>query len=481
MSYEAINQVTRGLRKLLKSQLTKVSTSAVVTLLPPGDSLPDGSGVNLYLYRVIENAQTRNISWPGDRVTPPSDQPALGLQLSYLLTPLGTKPAPDSDLGDDAHTMLGMAMLTLREHPILNDVHLPDFDADKVLPDFLLNSYEQIKMTLLPTSLEELSKIWATINQPYRLSVAYEVSMVQLTPPPPPKVDAGIVLSTGVEVITLDPPRLSEIIPSNGALARMVGTTLTPNQLRINGFGMSFPGQTPIVKVNGQLVSVSAAPAPTDTALTVTLPTDLDAGPLVDVSVTLNGRTSLPLVFNVQPWLTSLTPIRSALDPTRGPADLKLTLHGIGFTAAPAAVRFEGTGAPSSVTIFDAGGGDSQATVTIPPGLLNGVYKVRLVLNDADNSVTNLRTLEIIPRVDSPVGLAVINVGGKDVHRLTINGARLNGGDVRLLLDGGIFQLGSNANAAQLLVTLGRLLDAGTHRVAVNVDGQTSRTVTFEV
>ncbi len=72
MSFDAINQVTRGLRKLLVGQLTAVSSTAVVTLLPPGDELPDVSGVNLYLYRVMESPFTRNRPWPGDRETPPS-------------------------------------------------------------------------------------------------------------------------------------------------------------------------------------------------------------------------------------------------------------------------------------------------------------------------------------------------------------------------------------------------------------------------
>src|SRR5262245_29130569 len=241
MSHEAINQVTRGLRRLLLTQLTQISPGAVVTLLPPGDQLPEVSGINLYLYRVMESAFTNNRSWPGDRATPPSDKPALGLQLFYLLTPLGTKPTPDSD-GDDAHIMLGLAMRTLHENPVLNNVHLTTFEADAELPDFLLNSYEQIKMMLLPTSIEDLSKIWATINQPYRLSVAYEVSLVEITPTPPPPVGGGIVLSTGVEVITFDPPRLTELTPAIGALARIPGTTLIANPLRIDGFGLSFPG-----------------------------------------------------------------------------------------------------------------------------------------------------------------------------------------------------------------------------------------------
>jgi len=268
MSYQAINEVTRGLRRLLVSQLTAVSPTAVVTLLPPGNALPDRLGVNLYLYRVMESPFTRNRPWPGDRApTFPSEQPALGLQLSYLLTPLGTTPTTDANTGDDAHTMLGLAMRTLLEHPILNDIHLPNFEADTVLPDFLLNSFEKIKMMLVPTNIEELSKIWATINQPYRLSVAYEVSLVEITPTPPPPVGGGIVLSTGVNVITLDPPRLVALSPVTGALARIAGTTLTANTLRIDGFGFSFPGQTPIVRVAGEQVEINTVPGMTQTSL----------------------------------------------------------------------------------------------------------------------------------------------------------------------------------------------------------------------
>jgi hypothetical protein len=480
MSYEAINQVTRGLRRLLVTQLTQISPGAVVTLLPPGDQLPEVSGINLYLYRVMESAFTRNRSWPGDRATPPSDKPALGLQLFYLLTPLGTRPAPDSDTGDDAHTMLGLAMRTLQENPVLNNVHLPTFEADTELPDFLLDSYEQIKMMLLPTSIDELSKIWATINQPYRLSVAYEVSLVEITPTPPPPVGGGIVLSTGVEVITFDPPRLTELTPAVGALARIPGATLIANPLSIEGFGLSFPGQTPIVRVAGQQVQLITLSPPTNERLMATLATEVDGGPQVDVTVKLNGRTSRPLVFNIHPWLTGVTPIRTALDPTHGPADLKLNLSGTGL-AAPAAVRFERPGAATTVSVFDPGGTDTQATITIPNTLANGVYKVRLVLSDLARSATNSRSLEVIPRVDSPIGLSTIVVSGDNVHRLTINGARLNGSDVRVILDGATYQRGPNATASQFVLTLGRLLNAGTHSVALNVNGQLSRTLAFEI
>ena len=359
-----------------------------------------------------------------------------------------------------------------------------EYEADTVLPSFLLNSYEQIKVTLAPTSLEELSKIWATINQPYRLSVVYEVSLVQLTPTPPPPVSGGIVLSTGVNVVTLDAPRLSGLTPSVGALAHIDGSdVLVANELIISGFGFSFPGQTPLVRVGGQLVPIKVAPTPTDTALTVILPTDLDAGPEIDVRVTLNRRTSTPLVFTVSPWVANMTPIRTALDPSR-PADLKLTLQGNGFGATPQAVRFEGPGGTTTVTTFDAGGSDVQATMTIPTNLANGIYNVRLVLSDPARSASNSRTLEVIPHLDSPIELAVVTRSDNDdklVHRLTLNGARLNGSDVRLVIDGVTYQAAPNENTAQLVYTLGRLLSAGSHSVAVNVNGHMSRGIGLEV
>jgi hypothetical protein len=482
MSFAALNEVTRGLRMLLHSQLVQVSPSAVVTLLPPGADLPAASGVNLYLYRVVESPSSKNRPWPGDRATAPSTRPALGLELSYLLTPLGTRPDDASfQLGDDAHTMLGVAMLTLQEHPVLSDVHIPGFDADTVLAPFLRQSYETIKVTLAPTSLEELSKIWATINQPYRLSVAYEVSLVQLTPTPPPAVNGGIVVSTGVNIITLAAPRLTALTPATGALAHLdAGNGLVRNELTIEGFGFRFPGQVPTVRIGGQSVPVQPSPGPTDTTLAVLLPTDLDAGPQADVRVTLNGRTSSPLVFLASPWIASVTPIRSALDPTR-PGDLTLTLRGHGFTATPQAVRLEGPGGTTSVTTFESGGDDGRAGVTLPITLANGLYRVRLVLSDASRSVSNSRTLEVIPRLDTPVGLTQITVSGTPVHRLTLTGARLNGSDVRVVLDGVARGIGANPDTAQVVITLGRLLSAGSYEVSVMVDGHASRSISLVV
>jgi len=481
MSYMAVHDVTRSLQRLIHSQISRDNSSAVVTLLPPGGQLPEALGVNLYLYRVAESPFFRDRPWPGDRTTPPSDRPALALQLFYVLTPLGTAPEQDRRDGDNAHTMLGLAMLTLHEHPILNDIHLPfpDFDADVELPDYLLNSYEQIKICLAPTGLDELSKIWSTINQPYRLSAVYEVSLVQLTPTPPPPAGGGIVTSTHLDVRTLDPAHLTGLTPPTGALARIADQLVRPNELRIDGSGLLFSGQTTVVQVGGRPATVKSVPAPTDTSIVVELPLDLDAGPEAAVTVTRFGRTSAPLTFTVRPWLSEIKPIRTALDPSQ-PADLTLNLKGVGFTTTPQKVLFELAGSVTPATMFQAGGTDTQAAVTIPAELANGAYSVRLVLDTA-GSASNSRTLIVLPLIANVTPdltpTADPQIAGEDVHELTVDGARLNGADVRLIVDGAIQQVGAQPESAGFVYSLKRKLSSGVHTVAVNVDGFTSRSV----
>jgi hypothetical protein len=175
----------------------------------------------------------------------------------------------------------------------------------------------------------------------------------------------------------------------------------------------------------------------------------------------------------VSPWLASIVPVRTTLA-----AGQKITLKGSGFTSTPLGLRFEGTGAPSGVTPFDAGGTDTSASVTLPATLPNGIYQVRLVLGDVANSASNSRTMEVIPRLDS----AVLTVPSPPTgHTLTAAGARLNGNDIRLQMDDVVYQAPPNTNAAQLVYTFGRLLTPGAHSLSVSIDGHASHSIDVEV
>lgn len=480
MSDEAISYVTKGIRQLL---LSRLSPNGQVTLLPPGEDPPvHGSGVNLYLYRVNESPYLKNQPWPGDRSgAAPSPSPALSLELFYLMTPFApSTPDEDEDMG---HRMLGAAMLVLHEHPVLNRTHIPGFDSDGVLPPALLDSFEDIKIRLHPVSIDELSKIWSTIGKPYRLSVSYEVTLVQVTPPIPARAATGAVQSTALDVITADAPRLTSLVPPSGPLATLVGTTITPAVLQVNGFGFVFKGQLPIVSVGDTPAAMSATP--TATQVSVVLPMALAAGPEVDVRVSLLGRASRPLTFAVSPWISSLSLLRTPL----AAAGTTLTINGSGLGNATT-IRGDRDDGLSWSSAVAAGGTAAAVTCSLPAGSQananastanpgNGFYAVRVVL--AGGALSNPRTLEVIPVVNPSAGPGTPSTYDPASHTLTLNGMRLDGSAIRATIDGVDHSLVANANGSQLTTTLPGGMSPGPHRVSVNVDGHVSHEVVVSV
>jgi hypothetical protein len=361
-------------------------------------------------------------------------------------------------------------MLALHENPILNDIHLPTFDADDVLPSYLLLSYEQIKVMLLPTSVEELSKIWATINKPYRLSVAYEVSLVELVPdrevPEPALVDRTVV-----SVVTIGAPHLSTLSPTTGALARLVGGAVTANRVNMLGSGLGRPGRVANVEVGGRPAPLTAPPVAPFTSLTADLPDDLDAGPEAVVRVDVAGQASEPLLFTVVPWLAAIRPVRTALDSTVS-GDTIVLLSGQGIDT-PFTVRFVGPG--GALTATGAVTADGARTADLPTGLTNGAYEVRAVLDDG--RLSNPRTVQVLPRLAASPTVSLAGAG----HKLDLTGARLAGDEVDVVVDGEAYQVATNASPSSLSITFKRLLAPGPHEVYVQIDGHRSRAVAFTV
>jgi hypothetical protein len=114
--------------------------------------------------------------------------------------------------------------------------------------------------------------------------------------------------------------------------------------------------------------------------------------------------------------------------------------------------------------------------VAIPPNLRAGSHQVRVVLAGGGSPVTNPRELVVLPLIQT-VTPAVEATALASVHELTIDGARLAGTDVRLVIDDVIHVVGANGNASQVVHRLGRQLAAGPHAVSVVVDGVRSRPV----
>lgn len=452
MSATAIGQVTVALKELLKANLAGVT----VSLLQPNDTLSKNS-VNLYLYRVVENAQLKNTDWRGDRAHPPAPFPALALELYYLLTPFADAPASGQATLPQAHTILGSAMQVFLDHPVVNDVHDSLFDFE-TLPGVgdLRNAFDKIIVRLQNVSVEDLSKIWMMFSQPYRLSVVYQVSLVRIAPTAPPTSRTAPVMVTALDVFTLSPPGLTEVSPAKGGTGAV---------LLLRGRGLARKAFTTRVTFGGQAVEPVSVTAE---EIQIRVPTDLDAGPDQEIRVLLDGRTSGPQTYVVSPWLRRLEPQRGA--PSAAGSPFLVTLNVLGedlSTAGVIAVSLAATGIAHAVI------DETHISIAVPATVPNGRHPVQV---DVDGRTSNIRVFEVLPRLDSLVP-AVPVVGSA----LQVNGERLDGTLVSAAFGPATFALGTNATANQVQVPRVPRLDPGTYELRVTVDGVQSNPLPFTV
>ena len=164
----ALGLVSSSLRNLLVGEMV-LNPAVPVTILAP-DEAGGAQRVNLFLYKIEENAFLKNQDWslkPGDsgQLVPAP----LSLNLYYLMTPYATN---DPQTGNaTAHEILGEAMRVFYENSIIPQQYL---ETD------LKNAREEFKIVYNALDPEELSRLWSTFAQPFRLSVRYQVSTVQL-------------------------------------------------------------------------------------------------------------------------------------------------------------------------------------------------------------------------------------------------------------------------------------------------------------
>jgi hypothetical protein len=132
---------------------------------PPATNPPR---VTLFLFEVGEDPTQRNRP-PVRAVAPPnlsSEKPPMALRLRYLITPWS------GDIFTDQR-LLGRVLQVLYDDAILNGPQLQGG---------LAGTSQALKVTLAQLTLEERSRIWHAIQQPYRLSITYELRVVNLDP-----------------------------------------------------------------------------------------------------------------------------------------------------------------------------------------------------------------------------------------------------------------------------------------------------------
>lgn len=252
----AIGMVSESLRNLLVGEMT-LTPAVNVTILAPDETGGDRR-INLFLYKAQENPSLKNLDWQVKRGEPTRlVPPPLSLNLFYLMTSYAPN---DPQTGNStAHEILGEAMRVFYENP---------FVPQDYLVDGLKDARERIKIIQNTVNLDELSQVWSTFTQPFRLSILYEISVVQLDMlPESERVMATRVRQIGIPDVRapFNPPEVENIEPLSG----LVATTVTFH-------GKYLSGWRAYVTIMGRRILDGVEL--TGDVFTVTIPNDLPQG-----------------------------------------------------------------------------------------------------------------------------------------------------------------------------------------------------------
>ncbi len=123
-------------------------------------------GLSLWLYRITRDED--HVNDPPERITPfLSHEPPLPLRLHYLFTPVvDPKTTHNAEI---EQRVLGKVLQVLYGHPVFRGTDLSgDFSGTNA----------EMRTRLEPMSLEDITRIWNALEQPYHLSISYEVTLV---------------------------------------------------------------------------------------------------------------------------------------------------------------------------------------------------------------------------------------------------------------------------------------------------------------
>jgi hypothetical protein len=289
----AIASVTAVLRDLLNNGLIDHNLASSVgdvevSALPPdrietGDSA-EKSQLNLFLYQVTPNQGWRNVALPsrdarGDRLT----NPPLALDLHYMLTAYGAK-------AFHCEILLGYGMQLLHETPVLAREAIrralaPPFPVNgdglpaglqALSASELAEQIEQIKITPLALTTEEISRLWTAFQAKYRPTAAYQVSVVLIESKRSTR-SALPVRARTVNVVTFQQPVIARVLSQAADGAPIVADQpiLAGQNLVLEG--QSLRGEETLVNIGGIEVVPDDSKIE-DSRILFKIPTALQAG-----------------------------------------------------------------------------------------------------------------------------------------------------------------------------------------------------------
>jgi hypothetical protein len=273
-NFLAIATVTATLRDMLHdSILADVSGADVTTVRPVTGAQTPTVGANIYLYQITPNVAFRNADLPtrgsnGDL----SQKPTAALDLHYLLTFYGddTRLEPQRVLGSVVRTLHAQPVITPKAIRTTITHALSNPNLSFLSNSNLADSIESVKLTQMPLSLEELSKLWSVFYQiPYMLSLAYQAAVVFIETDDVVR-DALPVRQRKVYVRPIQQPFIESVASQSGS-----SDPIVPASVLVLS-GKRLRGDPTNVLIGG----VAAIPTSvTESRITSPMPSGLRAGP----------------------------------------------------------------------------------------------------------------------------------------------------------------------------------------------------------
>jgi hypothetical protein len=174
--FSAIRAISESLRILIGNNI--VLPGVTVTEQSPSDmELAGINGVSVWLYKVTRHEFTLNqtVSRPtlNQRAHPP-----LPVTLHYLIS-FNMNDALDEQL------LLGRILQLFNDAPQLSGSNLQGS---------LIGSDDVFRIRLEMLTLEELTRIWNALQQPYRISITYQVDVVLLDSARPYELTTPVIV-----------------------------------------------------------------------------------------------------------------------------------------------------------------------------------------------------------------------------------------------------------------------------------------------
>lgn len=379
----AIAEVTTALQHLLQAAIAIDPDvgDGKVTSRPPDSARKNEAGnqLNLFLYRTAIDAAWRNADPPSARPGEPGISP-LALVLSYVVTAYG---AADDDLL--AHRLLGIAMRTLHDNPVLPRESL----ADLALVSGVDVQPERVRITPGPIPQDELSRMWSTFGTGYRISVTYDVSTVL--------IDSTRVMPTPLPVLTRGQDDQGPLVAGGVTSAHLTGMAplvsgLTKSPLRPDpnkAFAVDlvltgqFLGEVESLTVTGRQLAQPVEVVPqsvSDQEIQASLPAGTLPAGSFSLVANLPGRpaASVEVPFAVAPAISQASPLVARL--AAGSGTVKLTCSPDAVQGQPVELVIRDRTFAGTVSKRD--GSKLSFDVT---GMETGTYPIRLRVDRQDS------------------------------------------------------------------------------------------------